>query len=125
MALAKFGHCFWPANYKAQVGVGNVGCSISRTDQEKMPMESLALTNIVLGSEVRIVDSQANEFISGIEETVTTSLSWTYQAPVQPKIVMLNIIKPGYHVVSQEIVVGSGSQSIKIFQKVNGAYQNA
>lgn len=102
--------------------VGSTMVCPYRTAIEKQPYETLSLAGVLLGSEVRVVDPTNAEFVVGVEAMTTTTYSWTYRAPVEPTKVTLSIIKPGFHVFSQEIMVGIGSTPILVTQRLNEAY---
>jgi hypothetical protein len=105
------------------VNAGNVSCSVSRTDQEKAKTETLEIGNLIAGSEVRLVTSGNEEFVQGVESS-DVSLTLSYKVPLEPLVLTLSIINPGYYVASQLYVTGLGNRTIQIFQKVNEAYQN-
>lgn len=107
---------------KSQRVVGTTMVSPYRTNEEKQPYETLTVSGLLIGSEVRLVTDQNTEFVAGEETAASTTLSWTYKAPLPAKILTLNVIKPGYHVFSQEVTVGSGNINILVIQRFNEAY---
>lgn len=121
-----FSRCNYARQYTARdkaqrvVGVA-VGC-VQRTQTEKMPMERLSVTDILLGSEVRVITASFTEAVSGVETSTTGNLTWDYRAPVTPETVTVNVIKPGYIVFSQEIIMGAGNKTVKVIQRINEAY---